>query len=59
MSDNQQEPKQEPSLLDEAVPRPIPNWPFLLYNLDNRWYLNKARRRSAAEVAADQGEARW
>lgn len=41
-----------------APPRQ-PSWPFLLERRDNRWYLNRARRRSRADAAADVGEAKW
>ena len=41
-------------------PAPRPGWPFMHVRLaDNRWYLNKAKKRSRADEAKDIGEAKW
>lgn len=47
------------ALLDEAEPRPLANWPFLLYKHDSRWCINPAPKLTPAEAAADLGDARW
>lgn len=52
-------PEREPASIFDAPTRHRPNWPFLYFNEDNRWYVNRAKRRSNAAQAADLGEAKW
>ena len=46
------------SFLD-ARDRCRPNWPFKHYRYDNRWYVNRAKRRNVAVEAQEVGEALW
>lgn len=34
-------------------------WPFYYFQEDGRWYVNRAKKRSRADQAADIGEAQW
>lgn len=45
--------------LHDARTRKRPGWPFLYFNEDGRWYCNRAKRRSNADMAGDLGEAKW
>ena len=49
----------ESASLHDARVRHFPNNPFLYVCEDNRWYLNRAKRRSKADEAQDVGEAKW
>jgi hypothetical protein len=52
-------PWRKPASIFDAPTRHRPNWPFLYFSEDNRWYVNRAKRRSKAAEAADLGEAKW
>lgn len=45
--------------IHDARARHRPHWPFLYFNEDGRWYFNRAKRRSKADMANDLGEAKW
>lgn len=45
--------------LHDARARQFPYNPFLYVCEDGRWYLNRAKRRSRADVAQDLGDAKW
>lgn len=58
-SDNNAPPERPPASILDAPTRRRPDWPFLYFNEDGRWYVNRAKRRSKAAEATDLGEAKW